>query len=287
MSSPMVARDQTFTALVLAGQRGPEDPVARATGQRWKAMAPTAGVPMVQRVLQALLESRSVGSIAVAAPVPDLLQGLDVLQRPLNEGRIRLLPTAEGPASSTATVWSQLGRPCPTLVTTADHALLTPALVDVFCEKALTKGGDLVAALVPEAAIRAAFPDSRRTYLRFRGGAYSGANLFALLTPDALQAVEFWCRVEQDRKRPWRIARKVGFASLLAYLLHQLSLEEALQRLSAVAGADARAALLEEAWAAVDVDKPEDLQLAERILVERAGTAADGDGGPLSQALEG
>lgn len=261
-----------FTALVLAGQRPGGDPVAEAAGLRWKALAPAAGQPMLQRVLLTLLACPSVGPIAVAAADPGLLDGLEALRAPLAEGRISLLPTAAGPAASVAAGWKSLGRPCPTLVTTADHPLLTPALVEDFCARALAAsggGGDLAAGLVPATAIRAAFPESRRTYLRFSEESYSGANLFALLTPRAAAAIDFWRGVERDRKRPWRIARRVGLGALAAYLLRRLTLESALRRLSAAAGAEGRAVVLSEAWAAVDVDKPDDLALVERILAER------------------
>lgn len=271
-----------FTALVLAGQRPGGDPVADAAGLRWKALAPVAGQPMLQRVLLTLLACPSVGPIAVAAPHPDLLEGLAPLAPALAEGRITLLPTASGPAGSVAAGWESLGRPCPTLVTTADHPLLTPALVEDFCARALAGGGDIAAALVPATAIRAAFPESRRTYLRFREESYSGANLFALLTPRAADAVDFWSRVEQDRKRPWRIARRGGLAALAAYLLRRLTLEGALRRLSAAAGAEGRAVVLPEAWAAVDVDKPDDLTLVERILAERERLASPPPAPPSS-----
>jgi len=258
-----------FSALVLAGQRPGGDPVASAAGLRWKALTPAGGQPMLQRVLLTLLACPSVGPIAVATPDRGLLDGLAPLRGGLAEGRISLLPTAEGPAASVAAGWESLGHPCPTLVTTADHPLLTPALVEDFCARALTGGGDIAAGLVPATAIRAAFPESRRTYLRFREEAYSGANLFALLTPRAAAAVGFWRGVERDRKRPWRIAQRVGLGALVAYLLRHLTLEGALRRLSAAAGAEGRAVVLQEAWAAVDVDKPDDLALVERILAAR------------------
>ena len=44
----------TFTALVLAGDRTPDDPVARAAGVPCKALALVGGRPMVSRVLDAL-----------------------------------------------------------------------------------------------------------------------------------------------------------------------------------------------------------------------------------------
>ena len=56
--------------------------------------------------------------------------------------------------------------------------------------------------LATATAILGTYPESRRTFWHFRGERYSGANLFAILTPRGVKAVLFWRRVEQDRKRP-------------------------------------------------------------------------------------
>jgi len=47
-----------FTALVLPGDRLPEDPGARAAGVPCKALVPVGGVPMLLRVLSALAAAR-------------------------------------------------------------------------------------------------------------------------------------------------------------------------------------------------------------------------------------
>jgi len=268
----MTAAAGPITAIVLAGQRAEGDPLAESQAMTWKSLVPVAGQAMIERVLLALLSSPSIGQIAVSAPVSDLLAAIPSLQAPLARGRILIMPTEAGPAASTAAAWKRLGQPCPTLVTTADHALLTAELVERFCREAAAGDADIHAALVPASQIRAAFPEARRTYLCFRGEAYSGANLFFLASPEAAKAICFWQGVEQDRKRPWRIARRIGPATLLRYLLRRLSLEAALARVSQVAGARGGAIILTEAWAAVDVDKAADLELAEQILAERAGS---------------
>ena len=43
-----------MNALILAGSRGPDDPMARAAGVSHKALLPVAGVPMLLRVVEAL-----------------------------------------------------------------------------------------------------------------------------------------------------------------------------------------------------------------------------------------
>jgi hypothetical protein len=78
--------------------------------------------------------------------------------------------------------------------------------------------------------------------------------------------VVFWRRVEEERKRPWRLVRAFGWRTLLAYLLGRLTLDAAAARASAVIGARVAAIALPFAEAAIDDDKPADLELVETIL---------------------
>ena len=102
------------------------------------------------------------------------------------------------------------------LVTTADHALLDAAMIDQFCREA--EGADLAIGVVTKSALQKRLPQSRRTWIGFRGGKYTGANLFAFGSPKALKAVELWREVEQDRKKGWRLLLALGWPGLLGLL---------------------------------------------------------------------
>lgn len=255
-----------FTALVLAGSRGPDDPVARHLGVAHKCLAPVAGVPMVVRVVEALALSPSVGRIALALEAAALGQDLPALRPLIDGGRLTTLATALTPSLSVLRALDQLPSPLPLLVVTGDHALLTPEIVEHFCAAASTTGADLAAGLTSATVLLGAYPDAQRTFLRFRDERYSGANLYAILRPEGRHAVVFWRRVEQERKRPWRLVRAFGWRPLLAYLLGRLTLDAAMARASQVIGARVAAIRLPFAEAAIDVDKPADLELVETIL---------------------
>jgi GTP:adenosylcobinamide-phosphate guanylyltransferase len=258
-----------FNGLVLAGERGPLDPLTEASGACCKALVPVAGTPMVLRVLGALECSGEVGSILLSGPTrTQLAQNLE-LKDGIAEGRWDWQQPRASPSRSAYAALQSLQR-APVLLTTADHALLHADVVDHFCAAARRSGCDLAVALADHARVMAAFPDVRRTALRFRGGAYCGCNLYAFMTPQSHRAAEFWGRMENDRKRPWRMIRTLGLAPLLAYLTRRLSLEETLQLLSRRLGLRICPVIMPFPEAAVDVDKPSDRDLAERILLTRA-----------------
>jgi GTP:adenosylcobinamide-phosphate guanylyltransferase len=263
-------RRRQFTALVLAGQRARGEPVADAAGLSHKCLVPVAGVPMLARVVAGLDASEAIGRIAVSIEDPGLLDTLPELSAMIASGRLLAIKSAGSPSLSALAAADSLGAGAlPMLITTADHPLLTGAMVDDFLGVSARSGADMTAGLTPGAVLMAAYPRARRTFLKFRDGPYTGSNLFAVLTPDGLKALAFWRRVERDRKRPWRIAKAFGLRSLLAYLLGRLTLDETMVRASRTIGATVRAVPTPLAETGIDVDKPEDLILVEEILRAR------------------
>lgn len=257
-----------FTAILLAGERGARDPLTEPSGAPCKALVPVGGTPMLMRVLTALGRSRAVGPILLSGPARAQLEQTPWLQEGIAAGRWGWCPPEASPSASAYAALNLLAASAPVLVTTADHALLRPEVVDHFCAGARGSAADLAVALVGHEQVLSAFPDAARTRLRFRGGAYCGCNLYAFLTPASRAAAAFWRQVERDRKRPWRMIRKLGWLPLLGYLTGRLSLDDTFGVVSRRLGLVIRPVLLPFPEAAVDVDKPSDLVLAERLLRE-------------------
>lgn len=248
-----------FAALVLAGSRPERDPVAHAAGVSCKALAPVAGRALVLHVLDALRASPAIGPLWLSGPDRARLSECEELASLVAEGRVSWIATEASPAASTLRALRSMPDTAPVLVTTADHALLRPEMVEHFCARAVESGLDLVAGVASHEEVAAAFPELRRTALRFAGGAVSGCNLFAFLTPAARGAVELWIEVEHERKRPWRLVRKLGWTAVARYLLGRLTLEEALARLSRRTNVALGVVRMPFPAAAVDVDSPADL----------------------------
>lgn len=256
----------TFHAVVLAGDRGPDDPLLRHAGVSAKALLPLAGRPMVLRVLDALGASSAIRGVTLVGPGPSQLADCPALSALVAAGRLAWLPPQPSPSASALAALAGLAADRPVLLTTADHALLHAAWVDRFCAAARASGKDAVVGLTELAGVQAAFPQSRRTALRFRDGAFCGCNLFAFLNPAGRRAPAFWRQIEQRRKQPHRLASALGFGTLLKYLTHRLTLAEGLDRLSQRVGARLGAVLLDEPRAAIDVDSVADLELVRALL---------------------
>ena len=261
-----------FRAVVLAGERPGVSVLIRALGLRASVLVDVAGKSALQRVLEALHGAQSVAGGLVCGPEVAVIRSsreFDVIL--LDSGFDWLSPEA-GPSASAIKAIVHLQH-YPVLLTTGDHALLTPALVDEFCHRALLVGGDIVTGLTPYAGVKAAYPGSHRTIQKYSDGEYCGTNLFAVMNPAGLAALEFWLRVEALRKNPWKIARHLGLGFLLAYVTRRVSLHQALQQFSKLCGCTANYVPIYSPRAAVDIDSVADRDLAEKILLAEQESA--------------
>jgi GTP:adenosylcobinamide-phosphate guanylyltransferase len=261
-----------FNVLVLAGRRHGVDPLAEQTGVSHRALLDVAGQPMLVRVIRTLRASSRVGEIAVSIDDPHALETVPELKALVEQSKIIQHASLPSPSRSVQDVLERglLGERL--LVVTADHALLTPEIVDHFVDGAEQGNADLVVGVVSQAVIESAHPEVARTYLRFRDGGYSGANLFAFRTPKAVEAARFWVSAENFRKQPWRLASQFGLVTLLLFALRRLRFDATLERASEAIGCRIRAIYLPFAEAAIDVDKPSDLALVTQILLKREGS---------------
>ena len=253
----------SWTAIVLAGSRPGRDAFAEQFGTDLKALIPVAGEPMVRRPVHALLESSEIGRIIVMAQethrIADALPSEARISVRRSKGTIA--ETILGLIDDASVEW-------PLLVTTADHALLDRAMIGDFTES--SDGTDVAIGVVERANLMRRLPATKRTWLAFRGGAYTGANLFALRSRKVAPAVELWRSVEQDRKKAWRVMSILGPLMLASVALRLVSLDDVLGQIGGRLKLSLKAVRLSNPLAGIDVDKAEDHTLVEDILADRA-----------------
>lgn len=268
-SVPGSGASKRYAAIVLAGTRPEGDPVADFLGIDSKAKAPLCGRPMIRHVLGALCGSKAIAKIMVIGNVHDDLASVLESTRQSDPGMpIELMAALGSISESVESAMNTLGSKRPFLVTTGDCPLLTPEMVDEFTRNAAERPGICIG-LVDRETIQKVWPDTVRTYLKFRDAAVSGANLFTLDGPGVRNALRFWRSIEQDRKKTFKLVRAFGFANLVGMVFRRFSLVRAFERVGTMMGCEVRPIRLPVAEAAMDVDSVHDYFLAERILNSR------------------
>jgi molybdopterin-guanine dinucleotide biosynthesis protein A len=256
-------------ALILAGgkitlEKTPEL-VAVSGGVTNRALIPLKGRPMLDYVLDAVrggLATQGGGRILVAGD--DLPLPSDTVAVP-------------GGASLVDTILSGVGALAPEetrlLVVTSDIPFLTAESVADFLIRAREVGNaQFVYPIIRAEDCRKRFPGMKRTTLRVAEGEFTGGNL-ALLDPGFLRRQEQVIRAAYDRrKRVPALAQMLGPGLLFRLIVSRIIpavlpipvLEREVGRL--LGGATARAVISPFAEVGTDVDRPEDIEVAERVL---------------------
>ncbi|MGH7708053.1 MAG: NTP transferase domain-containing protein [Vulcanimicrobiaceae bacterium] len=244
-------------AVVLAG--GPRDAIAALEpGAPNKAFVRVGGIELVQRVIAALRSVPAIERIVVVAPASaaahPALAGADEVR-------------ADGPRISDS-LRSGLRGFAPdrtALVATSDLPVLTRAAVEEFLAHVIARDPDLAYACLDRRYHLARFPEIPHTWAHLREGSFCGGGLVAI-KPRALPDLErFLERLGAARKNPLQLAGIFGWDVLARYAVRRLSIGQAEARASALLRAPAIAVPCTQPEVAVNVDRPSDVALAERL----------------------
>ena len=255
---------KTWQAVILAAGRGPDDPLAKAFGVAHKCALPIAGKSMLAWVVAALegtdIQKPYAVSIDDSAAATTALGQKKQSIRTIQSGRSA--PTSALQAFETANAY-------PVLLTTGDHPLLTPTMLNFMMEKSENSGADVLAGLATSTTINAKYPETKRTYFNLGGTKVSGCNLFAVMNTNGLRMLEAWQDLEKNRKKPLKLVAASGLAPLFYFITGTLTPDRAFSLMSKRLGIHVAPIFLPFAEAAIDVDKPADHALAESILKKR------------------
>jgi len=268
-----MSTQSTVAALVLAGapNRGP---LASVSDAPYEALIEIEGRPMVAYVLDALRQAPSVGRIGIVGPVAELEAALDLQGEQLIAPVGNLLDNLEHGAR---VLRGDAGGADRLLVVTSDIPMVTAEAIEDFLERCRARdraaGGpgklDAFYPMVSREASEARFPNQRRTYVSLREGVYTGGNCVLLSPAVLLKQRAMFEQAVALRKDPVGMARLLGLGFIVKFLMRRLSaadIERVVRQKLGIHGA-----IIEVPYAEIgfDVDKPEDLELAHRVLARR------------------
>lgn len=247
-------------AVVLAG--GPPDELtAHTPGAPNKAFVEIAGKTLLQRTLEPLRASASIGRIIVVAPET-------ALGHPALALADEVRPDGKRIRDSLASGMRDLPPDEDVLISTSDLPVLTARSVDDFVARILQKDADIVYGCLEKSVHVRAYPEVPHTWVKLKDGTYCGGGLMAMkprVFPSLSQFIE---QLGHARKNPLKLAALFGWDILLRFALRQVAISDAEERASRILGSRARAVVSPYAETAVNVDRVSDVPLAEKLLAQ-------------------
>ena len=254
--------------LILAAQRkGVVNALAEAAGVSHKCVMPMQSRPLIEHVLSTLEGMPAATRITISIDTPDALNGVALVEDLIAAGRLKIVQSGDTLFDSIA---SALSSPddFPAVITTADNVLLTENMLRHFIPN--LQDIDVGVAMCQKEVLLGKYPDGQRRFHRFADGEWSNCNLYALVTPQALSAAEFFRGGGQFAKSLKRVMDAFGLFNMIAYKFAWFARDKAMDRLSARSGVTVRAIDMPFPEAPIDVDNERTRRIAEEILIARA-----------------
>jgi GTP:adenosylcobinamide-phosphate guanylyltransferase len=253
-------------AVVMAGGiPQPDELLYPYTLGKPKAMLDILGKPMVQWVLDALSGAQRVENVVLIGLTED--SGV-TCTKPLTflPNKISMIENILGGIKKIMEISPSATR---LLLVSSDIPGITSEMVDWEVEATLGSDVDLCYNVVKREVMEARYPGSRRTFTKLKGMDVCGGDLNVLHTSVALMNTDIWEKLIASRKNPIKQAAIMGFDTLLLMLLRLITLDEAVKKVTARLHMTGRAIACPYAEIAMDVDKPNQLEMIRVDLANR------------------
>ena len=253
---------QVDAIVTAGGTPRPGEPLFPYTQGRPKALLEIAGRPMIQWVLDALSGAQTIRRVVVIG-----LEASPLLRcaRPLE-----FLPNQGSMLNNiiTGTRWLLDHQPDSrhALFVSSDIPAITPASVDWTVTASLETDDEVYYSVIPQAAMEARFPGSRRSYFKFKDGTFTAGDMNMVATQLVTHVPPAMQNLVEARKNIFQQAAIIGFDTLLLLAARQLSLKQAEQTVSRRLNVKGRLLISPHAEAGMDVDKPRQYELVKHDL---------------------
>ncbi len=256
-------------ALILAGGHpGPDDPLYAYTQGRPKALLDLAGKPMLQWVLDAANAAQAITGLRIFGVDPDAFPWRIAKPAHFYPDQGSMLKNI---LRGLAEIGQQAPPDEPVLLVSGDVPTVTGQVLDWAAGNATRYPDlDVVYHVVERRVMEARFPGARRTYLRLKDVEVCGGDVNLVRVRTGQRDDDLWERIVASRKSPLKQAALLGWRVLLGVALRRLTLDQAARLAAQRLNLPGTAVLSPYAELAMDVDKPEHVELVRRDLEARA-----------------
>lgn len=230
-----------------------------------KSLINIAGQPMIEYVLEALRQSSSLDRIAIALPA-------DTDKSVFKNITGQIIPDTHGVIDAMSKAVEAFGDEGYLMAVSSDIPMINAEVIDAFIKKCEEKPGDIYYTIIPKDVMEDAYPGSKRTYFRVYEGAFTGGNVHMIKKTTFVENSGLAEQIFSMRKSPLSLIRLLGVTFLIKFALGRLKIGSVEDKAGKAFSAKVRTVTMLHPELGVDVDKPEDLALAESHLGKKSIT---------------
>jgi molybdopterin-guanine dinucleotide biosynthesis protein A len=256
-----------MNAVVLAGGKmALDDPLYAQGVDGSRSLIDILGKPMIQWVVDALEASDCVAEMYVIGLPPTYKLGV---KKP-----VHYLPDQADMFENIRSGVNQATQDHPSrtkvLIASSDIPAIQPSMIDWLASEVEADPGLMMYYnVVDKNTMEARFPQSNRSYVRFKDIAVCGGDLNVIDKSLFAEERLIWQKLANTRKHPLKQASLIGIDSLIMVALHMVTLEGAVKRVCKRLAINAKALRCPHAEIAMDADKPHQLAILRQHLEER------------------
>lgn len=252
----------------------PDEPLYSYSRGEAKALIDMAGKPMIQWVLDALSEAKTIDRVVVIGlSDKSNLRCKKPLTYLSNQGKM-----LENLKAGTAKVMELNPKAKYVLFVSSDIPGITGEMVDWAVNTCMQTQHDLYYNVIRREDMEKRFPTSKRTYTPLKDMEVCGGDMNMARTAIVSQNSEFWNKLIEARKSPPAQAALIGPDIIFKFLFRQLTIDDVIQRVADKLGLKGRAIICPYPEVGMDVDKPHQLEIMRADLAKRARASSQKTG---------
>jgi GTP:adenosylcobinamide-phosphate guanylyltransferase len=249
--------------LLAGGNPSPDSPLYSHTQGKPKASLDIGGKPMLQWVVDALEGAETINKVVVVGSefLKDEIQSTKIARFVPEAGDMMMnfkrgadLILEINPAAELIAIVS------------ADIPLITPESVDWVINHSLESEKELNYFVIDQFVMEERFPESGRSYTRLKDMSVCGGDLAVIHLDLYTKKKDFWNKLIKARKSSFHQAALIGIDILLLLVLRRLTLDDVVLKVTHRLNITGKGLLCPYPEIGMDIDKPQQLELARREL---------------------
>jgi NDP-sugar pyrophosphorylase family protein len=260
-----------MNAIVTAGGiPQPGEPLYEVTQGGPKALLDIAGKPMVQWVLDALSGSENIKQVVLVSLPED--SGL-TCKKPVayvpNQGG--MLQNVRAGIEMVLAIDPQAKH---VLAVSSDIPAVTSEMVDWMVKTTMETDHDIYYSVIPKVVMEKRYPGSKRSFTHLKDMEICGGDMNVVRAKTVTANEELWEKIIASRKNVFKQAALLGYDNLFLLLLRQITIDNAVKRVTKRMDITGRVIVCPYAEVGMDVDKPHQLEMVRADLAKRSQVAS-------------